>query len=124
MQRFPLYFSQSNGLMLIDRANNIASIINLISNLDNSGFRETIAVIPIFNIPAVEIAEILQTLKKAVLADNTPSPFIKSDPQAGALSNFASDTEIFADTRNNSIIIMGRDTAVNYISEGLYKRTF
>jgi len=113
----PIYLYQFNGFMLIDRANNIASIINLIAHLDNMGFRETISVIPIFNIPALEIASILQTLKKAILADTPSSPLIKSDPQAGALTNFASDTEIFADMRNNSIIIMGRDTAVNYISD-------
>jgi len=112
----PIYLPQSNGFILIDRANNIASIINLVANLDNSGFRETISMIPIFNTPAAEIAEILQTMKKAVLDDTTPNPFIRIDPQVGALNNFASDTEIFADTRNNSIIIMGRDTAVNYIT--------
>lgn len=113
----PVYFPQSNGFMLVDRGNNISSIVNLIANLDNMGFRETISIIPIYNIPATEIADILQTLKKAVLADSVPNPFVKVDPQAGALTNFASDAEIFADNRNNSIIIMGRDSAVDYISE-------
>lgn len=113
----PIYLPQTNGLILIDRANNISSIINLISNLDNSGFRETVSVIPIFNIPASEIAAILQTIKKAVIIDNTPNPFIRAEPESGALTNFASDTEIFSDNRNNSLIIMGRDTAVNYITE-------
>jgi len=113
----PIYLPQANGFMLIDRANSVASVINLISNLDNLGFRETISILPIFNTPAMEIADILQTIKKAVLADTTPSPVIRVDPQAGALNNFASDTEIFADARNNSIIIMGRDTSVNYITE-------
>lgn len=111
----PIFLPKFNGFVLADQANNISSIINLIANLDNTGFRETISIIPIYYIPAAEVAGILQTLKKAVTPDNIPAIF-NINPQPGPLSSFAADTEIFPDLRNNSLIIMGRDTSVNYIT--------
>lgn len=112
----PIYLTKQNGFMLTDKANVISSIITIISELDHSGFRETIEVLPLNYIPAKEVATIFDTIKKAA-GQEAASPFIRESHKVGAISYFATDTKIIPDPRNNSLIIMGRENAVNRIRD-------
>lgn len=111
----PIILTKANGFILVDKANAIASMITLISRLDSTGFREAIEIIPLYNVSAASIADVLETLKKAAGEERT-SPFIRADTKAST-SFFAADTQIVADTRNNSLILMGRQTAVERIKD-------
>ncbi len=111
----PFVLNKYNGVLLIDKANVIASIVNLISKLDATGFRETIEVVQLHNISATEVQDTFDKLKKAAGPENT-SPFIRADTKA-SISFFASDTQIIPDIRNNSIILMGREAAVTRIRD-------
>lgn len=112
----PDYLPKTNGVVLVDRANVISSIISIIQELDHSGFRETIEVIPINYIPAKEVAEIFEKLKAAAGPEKQP-PFYRAEHKAGGISFFAQDTKIVPDARNNALILMGRESAVRRISE-------
>lgn len=111
----PIILPKANGFILIDKANVIASIITLISRLDSTGFREAIEIIPLYNVAASAIADVLETLKKAA-GEEKASPFIRADTKS-TVAFFAADTQIIADTRNNTLIIMGRQTAVERIKD-------
>lgn len=111
----PLILTKANGFILIDKASVISSIINLISKLDETGFRETIQVVPLFNVNATDVSKVFENFKKAAGQEKS-SPFIRADDKA-SISFFASDTQIVADSRNNSVILMGRESAVERIKE-------
>ena len=112
---------KSNGFIIVDRADIISSVMKIISELDASGFRETITIIPIYNLPARDIVRVFDSLKKAAGADGAqPSPFIRSDSK-GDISYFAADTKIVADERTNALILMGRETAVERISDFVHE---
>jgi len=111
----PIILTKANGFIVVDKANIIASMITLISRLDSTGFREAIEIVPLYNVSAASIADVLETLKKAAGEEKT-SPFIRTDTKTST-SFFAADTQIIADTRNNSLILMGRQTAVERIKD-------
>ncbi len=112
---------KSNGFIIVDRADIITSVMKIISELDATGFRETIAVIPIHNLPARDIVRVFESLRKAAGQDGTqPPPFIRSDSK-GDVSYFAADTKIISDDRTNALILMGRETAVERISDFVHE---
>lgn len=113
-----VYEPKSNGFIITDRANAIASAMRIISDLDESGFRETIEVVQLNFVPARDIVKVFDSLKKAAgEAAGITSPFIRADARAESISYFAADTRIIADDRMNTIIIMGRESAVERIRE-------
>lgn len=111
------YDTKSNAVIITDKSDVIASVMRIIRELDNSGFRETIEVIALHNVPARDVAKMFDTLKKAAGEAAEKTPFIRSDAKTESLSYFAADTKIIADDRQNTLIIMGRQSAVERIAE-------
>lgn len=113
-----VYEPKANGFIIIDRANVIASVMRIIRDLDQSGFKETIEVLQLNYVPARDIVKVFDSLKKAAGEQaGMQSPFIRSDARTESLNYFAADTRVIADDRMNTIIIMGRESAVERISE-------
>ena len=113
-----IYEPKSNGFLLVDKASNIASVMRIIAELDATGFSEVIEVLPLFNVPAQDVRAVFDTLRRAAgEGADRASPFIRSDPRTEAVSYFAADTRIIADPRTNSLVLMGRETAVSRIRE-------
>ncbi|MBA3751310.1 hypothetical protein H0X06_00720 [Candidatus Dependentiae bacterium] len=113
-----IYEPKSNGFIITDKASTIASAMMIISELDKSGYKETITILDLHFIPAAEIVKVFEMLRKAAGEIATPAqPFIRSDPKTESLGYFASDTKIIADNRQNRLIVMGRESAVERISD-------
>jgi general secretion pathway protein D len=115
----PIYEPKSNAIIIVDRANVIASVMHIINELDATGFKEAIEVVRLNNIPAREAVRVFTLLKKAAGEEEAKklTPFIRAEQRAEGLSYFAADTRVIADDRTNSLIIMGRESAVSRISE-------
>ncbi len=112
----PIYLPSTNGFILTDRSDIISSIMNIISKLDETGFREAIEYLPINYVSSQEVSQVLNTLRKAVKTNDT-SFSIRADDQGNQINYFGADLEIISDTRQNALIIMGREQAVNVISK-------
>lgn len=112
----PIYLHSSNGFLISDQANVIASIINIIEKIDKTGLKQVIEVIPIYNLNAQEVAKIFDTLKKAA-GEEQNVPFIRYDPKESLRTYFSSDTQIIANKRDNSLILMGAESSINKIKD-------
>ena len=111
-----VYEPKSNGIIITDRSDVIASAMKIISELDNSGFKETIEVIQLHNVPARDVVKVFDSLKKAA-GEPAGSPYIRGGAQTESIGYFASDTKIIADDLHNTLILMGRQSAVERISD-------
>ena len=111
-----VYEPKSNSIIITDRSDIISSAMKIISELDNSGFKETIEVIQLHNIPARDVVKVFDSLKKAA-GEPGGSPYIRGGAQTESIGYFASDTKIIADDLHNSLILMGRQSAVERISD-------
>ncbi|MBA3954987.1 hypothetical protein H0X48_06740 [Candidatus Dependentiae bacterium] len=112
-----IYEPKTNGFIIVDKANNISSVMRIIAELDATGFKEVVEVLPLYNIPAQDVKAVFENLRRAAGDADRTSPFIRQDPRADSISYFAADTKILADPRTNSLILMGRESAVSRISE-------
>lgn len=113
----PIFEPKSNGFVIVDSANKISSLMQILLELDATGFKEAIEVIPLYNVPAIEVSKIFEQARLAAAGQDKTSPFLRADPKADTISYFASDTKVIPDEINNSMILMGRETAVSRISE-------
>lgn len=113
-QKSLLYDSKSNAIIIADSANNISSAMTIILELDTVGSREVIEMIPLYNSTATIIADILN---KQVIAIGTQQGALKSDVKGESGLYFSPNTRIIADARTNSIILMGREPAVERLKE-------
>lgn len=113
----PVVFEQkTNGIIITDKANTIASVMRIINELDHSGYRETIQVIHLNNTPAQDVVKIFESLRAAAGGDGS-IPSIRHDSRTESLSSFAENTILAADPRQNNIVIMGRESSVERIAE-------
>ena len=116
-----LFEPKSNGFIIVDRADIVASLANLIAHLDATGFRETIEILPLAAVPVQDVVRVFDALKKAAgESQEAPLPFIRHETRQD-ISRFAADTVIASDERTNSLILMGRRNNVDRISEFVHE---
>lgn len=111
---------KSNAIIITDKSDLITSAMRIISELDISGFKETIEVIPLYYAAAIDVKAIFDSLKLAANVKDQPQapmPFLRGDAKAEASTYFPAGTVVQADPRTNSLIVMGRESAVSRIQE-------
>lgn len=112
----PIVFEpKTNAIIITDKANTISSVMHIIKELDNSGFKESIEIIHLNNVPVQDVVNIFESLKAAAGGDS--SGFIRGDAKTESLSLFAEDTTVISDTRRNNLILMGRQAATERIAD-------
>jgi general secretion pathway protein D len=111
----------ANAYVIADRASNIKTVVNFLQELDQPTQQETIDFIHLIHAEAPMIAGLLQELL------NTKVPGTENDPQLpkGILDTrkqsdllyFAKGTKVFPIAHNNSIMLVGRQQAIDQIKE-------
>jgi general secretion pathway protein D len=114
--KFVAFDTRSNAAIIVDRADVISSTMNIVAELDASGFKETIEVIQLFNSNVEDIKKVFDSLRLAISGDKS-GPFLRGDPKAELSTYFPSGTVIQTDPRRNLLIVMGRESAVTRIRE-------
>lgn len=107
---------RTNAIIITDRADLIASSMYILAEIDNSGFKETIEVIPLYYATAADVKVIFEQLKLAA-SDSKQQPSLRGDAAADSSTYFASGTVIQADPRSNSLIVMGKESTITRIRE-------
>jgi general secretion pathway protein D len=117
-QGAPVIFEpKTNSVIIVDRADVIASLDHLISLMDATGFRETIEIVPLYNVPAQDVFNVFEALKKAASPAAEEVPFFSRTTSKQDISQFVVDTKVVPDSRTNSLVLMGRENNVLRISE-------
>lgn len=110
-----IFDPKSNGVILVDKANNISSIATILTELDTSGSRDIITIVPLYNSTARTVADLLKTQIVAAAVD--ARGVIRTDLKTESGIYFATNTRVVPDDRTNSIIIMGKETAVERLKD-------
>lgn len=107
--------SKSNGIIIADKAPNIKAVMSMLMELDSMGIRDVIRQVRLFSTPAATVADLLQ--KQIVAVSGDQQGRIRADVKSEAGLYFAPGTKIIADNRTNSLVIMGKEPAVERIIE-------
>ncbi len=107
--------SKANGIIITDKGSNIKATMSMILELDSLGIRDTLRPLRLFNSNATTVANLLQSQIIAVGGDQRGR--LKADVKSEAGLYFAPGTKVVADARTNTLIIMGKEPAVERIIE-------
>jgi general secretion pathway protein D len=110
-----------NSLLITNKANTIKSIINIIQELDQGGFREAIEVVPIIHVNANEIVDIITKLIPTKKDEDTfRFPPLIAEPK-NSKTYFSASTRIIAIDQTNSVAIFGLYESVQRIKDFIQK---
>ena len=105
------YDPRANALIVADKSNSIRAAITLILELDSLGSKDTIRAVPLYNSSAAMVAELITRQILAAMGDEQAG--IKSD--VGRY--FSAGVKVVPDFRTNSLILMGREPAVERLQD-------
>lgn len=110
-----LFEPSSNSIIMTDKAPHIGATIAILQELESRGFQEQIDYVPLAFVAAQKVVQIFDSLKKA--SGEQPLSSAAGAP-GGSTSNFIpQDARIIAHESNNAVIIMGKETTVERISD-------
>ncbi len=119
----------SNGIIMTDYARNIRSIMEIVTEIDSHGFTDSIEIMPLTHTDATTITSLLMTqLINSAASSGGQGGFgggfgqpVASQAAPSASSYFTPTTKVVAETRSNSLIIMGKKDAITRIKDFVKK---
>ncbi len=111
-----VYDTKSNAIIVSDSANRLATALNIIMLLDQSGDPNVVEVVQLFNVNASVVADLLKTQILALTGDTKGA--LKADVKSETGLYFGSGSvHLIADNRLNSIILTGSESSIERIKE-------
>ena len=119
-----------NGIIMTDYARNIRAIMEIVTEIDSHGFTDSIEIMPLTHTDATTITSLLMTqLITSSASSGGQGGFggagfgqpIASQAAPSASSYFTPTTKVVAETRSNSLIIMGKKDAIVRIKDFVRK---
>lgn len=120
-------YAPTNSLIITDYGSNIDRIMKILRELDQPGFEEQLAVIPVRFAKAKEIADLIMQIinKEAKGAGGGPGGFNAGVPRFRPPSARAGTPEEYSmvapDERTNAIIVLGNKTGIQKVRELIKK---
>ncbi len=113
------YDQKTNSIILTGSSRKIASTMNLVLKLDQTGSPEKIEEIPLFNASATMLAKLIgeQLIAAAKGQMHSMRPTIKTHEDL----YFAPNTRVIANKQNNSLIVIGQESSINRIRKLVYE---
>ena len=115
-----MFIVSSNALMITDKASIINGVMNIIKTIDLTGFKESIAVVPLRYTKSANVLTVLN----ALIPDNkNPVPFNNFYKREKTKQDkfFSEDTKITSIDQSNSIVILGNKDAISQVKDFIYK---
>ena len=108
--------TNTNSMLLIDKANNIRSLIKVIAELDKEGFKETADIIKLRFTSASIVADLFnKNIFKVTGEERIPLGLRKT--VEGTF--FPKAVKIIPDDRTNSLILLGKPQAIERVKEAI-----
>jgi general secretion pathway protein D len=112
--------ANTNSVLVVGKSYNIKIAMQIVTELDKTGFREALEVIKLVNTSAEFIGKFLsEQLLAPSAADKAANLGLVPPSQDNTL--FSRTTKIIADERNNSLILLGRTQALERLKDFIYR---
>ncbi|MBM3894688.1 hypothetical protein FJ366_03795 [Candidatus Dependentiae bacterium] len=111
-----------NGYVLTDKCHNIKAAMTIINELDNTGLREEVAVIPLKKNDASDVKKLLEEMTKSAGDRNNNAIVARLlGKTQESTEYFSATTKIIAEDRSNSLILLGNQKSIKKIEEFIAK---
>jgi general secretion pathway protein D len=110
-----IFDTKTNSIIVTDKSNLIASAMKVVLELDSMGTQNHIIIVQLHNSNAEKLIEII---KKQIIGITPNQPhFLFNEPKTESAVLFPKSLRLAAEPRTNSIIIMGKPSAVERMKE-------
>lgn len=111
---------KTNGLLVSDKANNVRSVMHVLTSLDQTTYRETFDVIKLRYTSADIISKLFTESILAPEKDKA-NKYRTDVHRLNEATYFSRNVKLIADRRTNALIVVGREQAVNQVKDFIYK---
>lgn len=108
----------SKAFILIDKAYNIKTLMQIVIELDKSTLPQTLSIIKLRRADADQVKLLYDSISKT--DDNSPSRIFPTRKQPTSLY-FPENTKIFSEPRTNTLILLGTQDAIKKIEDFITK---
>ncbi len=107
-----------NGFVITDKCHNIKAAMTIINELDDTGLREEVAVIPLKKNDASDVKKLLEEMTKNASdkSNNAIVARLLGKTQENS-EYFSATTKIIAEERSNAIILLGNQKSIAKIKD-------
>jgi len=106
---------EANGVVIVDKANNIRSIMKIFKELDKVGFREQIEIVRLNHASADVVADLLN--KKIIVDKRKRNRYKLGARKKSEVTYFDSGTKIIPEGRTNKLILIGMRQSLDRIKD-------
>lgn len=106
--------SVTNGLLIVAKASDIRSAMNIIIDLDQINFQEKVDILPLHHTSADIVAKLIN--ERLIQSENT-NPYRLDTKKAKEVPYFSGFTKVIAEPRLNKLILLGRPQAVERLKD-------
>ncbi|MGE0009651.1 MAG: secretin N-terminal domain-containing protein [Candidatus Babeliales bacterium] len=111
------FLTQTNAIVITDRAANIKNAMTIIAELDEGGLRDAIEVIPLYYTSAALVDDLFN---KQLFLDQSKKG-ASSKPEEKQIPYFPQNTKVAKLERSNSIVIMGTTRSIDIVKDFIVK---
>ncbi|MBT4856256.1 hypothetical protein HOM50_04405 [bacterium] len=112
-----LFDAKSNSVLITGSASKIKGVMNIVQELDITGFRESIEVLPLRHAQASVVVQIINKL----IPDAEGNRFYPMPQQTQRTTFFSKNTRVVSIPSSNSVAIMGKVESVDRVSKFIHK---
>lgn len=110
-----LEIKEVKGIIITDKSFNVKAAAKLLTELDQMGTVEAITVLPLKNVNATDVRDLLGELIKK--PEQSPLARLLGRAQEGSAEYFPPGTKIIAEERTNSLVLLGHPKPLKKIEE-------
>lgn len=111
---------KTNALLIVDKSNNIRSLMTILMSLDQITFKETLDVIKLRYTSADVIAKLF--MENILMAEKDKNKYrLEAQAPSNEITYFSKQIRIIPEMRTNTLILMGKEQAVQQIKDFIYK---
>jgi len=115
------YMPAANGLLMVAKASDIRGAMKIVLELDKVGFREKLEIMKLRHSSAQIVADLFN---RNILAAAQPTPANRRRlgwRKKSQAEYFSKNVKIIPEFRTNSLLVLGREQAIERIREFVYK---
>ncbi len=112
--------TKTNALLIVDKSNNIKSLMTILMSLDQITFKETLDVIKLRYTSADVVAKLFS--ENILLSEKDKNKYrMEAQTPPNEVTYFSKQIRILPEVRTNSLILLGKEQAVQQIKDFIYK---
>lgn len=115
------FLPDSNGVIIVDKASNIRSMMKIFKELDKAEFKEHFEIIKLEHVTSDKVEKMFNEDQTGILGKKQKTTYRLGKKRKTQSKYFDKETKVVADQKSNSIMLLGRKESIDRIKEFIFR---